>query len=101
MGAVYSLEKKATDSSPRHTEFFWLCPSCIKRFAVCKDSKGGVVARPRSEVLYPTPPDPELDLRLVFRPRAHRAPIGVITEDRIRLSGALAETTANRLEAVA
>jgi hypothetical protein len=65
-GALYALEKKAPDSSRHHTEFFWLCPSCIPRFAVCKDSKGQVVALPRTEVLNPTPPDPDGDLRLVF-----------------------------------
>jgi len=70
-GALYALEKRATDSSPHHTEFFWLCPSCIPRFRVCKDSKGQVVALPRTEVLKPTPPDPHGDLRLLFYPDQH------------------------------
>jgi hypothetical protein len=100
-GAVYALEKRATDGSPHHREFFWLCSSCIKRFAVCKDSRGRVVARPKSEVLYPTPPDPELDLRLVFRPTAHLARIEIIPEARIRTDGKSAEAKANQLEAVA
>lgn len=100
-GAVYALEKRATDRSPRHTEFFWLCQSCIKRLAVCKDSRGGVVARPKSEVLYPTPPDPDLDLRLVFRPTAYLARIGIITEDRVRTNTVSAEEKPIPLEAVA
>jgi hypothetical protein len=79
-GALYALEKRATDSSPHHTEFFWLCPSCIPRFAVCKDSKGQVVALPRTEILNLTPPDPDGDLRLVFYPeqllRQEKSPDG-------------------------
>jgi hypothetical protein len=100
-GAVYALERRATDSSSRHTEFFWLCPSCVQRFAVCKDSKGGVVTRPRSEVLHPTPPDPDLDLRLVFHPKAVLASIEAIREDHICVGRVLPARKATRLEAVA
>ncbi len=47
--ALYALEKSATIDVPRHTEYFWLCASCVARFTVQTDAAGNVIVVPGSE----------------------------------------------------
>ena len=70
IGVVYALESGPDVCPRRPTEFFWLCPACMKkRLVVCKDAQGQVVALPRGQAPRSTQPDRGGDLRVVFHPR--------------------------------
>lgn len=76
-GALYVLEKRGVGRLPRHTEYFWLCASCVDRFMVETDAGGNVAVVPQSRTAGLMGSNAN-SLRLVFCSKGITLPVNSI-----------------------